>query len=226
MAFASRGFAGWLRQQKDPALGELPKRASGAEWTSIASLEEALLLIDSETGLSAAERDRLKAQASLAYLRFPRARRASGRVLGLTAFGLGVFLFMASILAILAVAIFEPVMFRGSVDPQGTVPPLLTRLADIETARGLITFVFTVGVIALALIIVTANVTSNDEEASQFERSKEILTSMIAILGTILGFYFGKADSGSPDQPAAATAAQPAAETPPVEATEAPPSPE
>jgi hypothetical protein len=70
----------------------------------------------------------------------------------------------------------------------------LRNLASVEFARGLITFLFAVGTIGIALIIifsVFASERSLDESKERFYRGKEILTILIGILGTIVGFYFG-----------------------------------
>ena len=188
-------FFCWLTENQHIGYDKLRAHAEANNWPRVYSLAQAWGLIGDAAALSDNEKADLKQAAALAYVDFERVRSKNNTFLGLNAFGLGVFLFMAATLGILALAIFEPVFMDASLLGEKSVEPLLTRLADVEAARGLITFVFTVGVIALALIIVTANVTSNDEGGVRFERSKEILTSLIAIMGTILGFYFGKADT-------------------------------
>ena len=70
----------------------------------------------------------------------------------------------------------------------------LQNLSNVEFARGLITFLFAIGTIGIALIItfsVFASERSLAESKERFYRGKEILTILIGILGTIVGFYFG-----------------------------------
>ena len=71
----------------------------------------------------------------------------------------------------------------------------LVGLADPEVARGLITFLIafvTVG-IALILVLSTILLTENAEADKRFDRGKQVLTSLIGVLGTIVGFYFASA---------------------------------
>lgn len=70
----------------------------------------------------------------------------------------------------------------------------LNNLSSIEFTRGLITFLFAFGTIGIAIIITISVFTSErhlDESKERFYRGKEILTLLIGILGTIVGFYFG-----------------------------------
>lgn len=69
---------------------------------------------------------------------------------------------------------------------------ILPQLADIEAARGLITFFIAVGTIAIALILTISVIISRGAKAGQrFTQGKEVLTILIGVLGTIVGFYFG-----------------------------------
>lgn len=62
-----------------------------------------------------------------------------------------------------------------------------------EFARGLITFLIAVATVAIAIILALSTITTGgDEDAKErFARGKEILTILIGVLGTIVGFYFG-----------------------------------
>ena len=71
-------------------------------------------------------------------------------------------------------------------------PGTLQALRDIETARGLITFLVVVGTVAMALILsLAAILMGRDEYKERFGAGKEVLSIMIGVLGTIVGFYFG-----------------------------------
>jgi hypothetical protein len=75
----------------------------------------------------------------------------------------------------------------------------LTILSKIEVARGLITSLVSIGVIGIAIAIVVANYTDNNsnEEISEkkHNRGKDILSVLVGILGTIVGYYFGSTNS-------------------------------
>jgi hypothetical protein len=76
----------------------------------------------------------------------------------------------------------------------------LGSLQNLEIARGLITFlvVFTTVMIAIILVIYIATSTLGGQDVKdRFGFGKEVLTALIGILGTILGFYFGQSTSTS-----------------------------
>ena len=69
---------------------------------------------------------------------------------------------------------------------------LLITLKDNETARGLITFLVVFATVAIAIILTLYSIVSESEDLKErFGFGKEILTALIGVLGTILGFYFG-----------------------------------
>lgn len=84
-----------------------------------------------------------------------------------------------------------------------------SKVTDVTYARGLITILFSVGVVAMALIIILTVLLQRSEtpdeekkEEKQFQRSKEILSLLLGILGTVVGYYFGTSDTPSPEPPA------------------------
>ncbi len=81
--------------------------------------------------------------------------------------------------------------FIGYIVLNGT--EFLGTLAKNEVARGLITFLIamtTVG-IAVILAISTLILPEGDAGDKRFDRGKQVLSVLIGVLGTIVGFYFG-----------------------------------
>jgi hypothetical protein len=70
---------------------------------------------------------------------------------------------------------------------------VLTNMADREYARGLITFLFAVVTIGTALVLVVSALMGQGDVASerQFQHGKEILSLLLGVFGTIVGYYFG-----------------------------------
>jgi hypothetical protein len=77
----------------------------------------------------------------------------------------------------------------------------LSELKDMEVARGLITFVITLGTVAIAIMLALTAVVTRDFE-KRIVVGKEILTILVAVLGTIVGFYYGAASTKGTTPPA------------------------
>lgn len=75
----------------------------------------------------------------------------------------------------------------------------ISQLKDNEVSRGLITFLVASTTVLLAIILTLFAITSEDNEAvkERFSLGKEVLSTLVGILGTVLGFYFGSADKSS-----------------------------
>lgn len=72
-------------------------------------------------------------------------------------------------------------------------------LEDMATARGLITFVIAVSTVAIAMMLTLTAIVTRDFD-KRIAVGKEILTILVGVLGTIVGFYYGAAtkESASP----------------------------
>ena len=69
----------------------------------------------------------------------------------------------------------------------------LLSLQKVEVARGLITFLIALGTIAIAIILALYPITTTAQDSEKrFTQAKEILTLLVGVLGTIVGFYFGQ----------------------------------
>lgn len=74
---------------------------------------------------------------------------------------------------------------------------VLTSLADEKIARGLITFLITLATVAIAIILALSAIISDPSVVKdRFTLGKEVLSILIGVLGTIVGFYFGSSVSG------------------------------
>ena len=98
-------------------------------------------------------------------------------------------------------------MFFGSGAPK-------LELKDGEFMRGLITILLLVVTLLLVVLIILGALFSQDQDANikRVTQSREVLTPLFGILGTIIGFYFGaatqqKATEDMKDAAAAATQA-------------------
>lgn len=67
---------------------------------------------------------------------------------------------------------------------------VLTNLATGGYARGLITYLFAVGTIGV-IVMLMLSALLGWSKGEDFDRAKDVLTVLIGIFGTIIGFYFG-----------------------------------
>lgn len=70
---------------------------------------------------------------------------------------------------------------------------VLIGMSRVEFARGLITYLFAVVTIGTAVVLVVSALTTVETETTEkrFQRGKEILSLLLGVFGTIVGFYFG-----------------------------------
>jgi hypothetical protein len=73
---------------------------------------------------------------------------------------------------------------------------IVRQLGNADFARGVITFIFATGTIGIALLVALGALIG-DKEDDRLAKAKEVLTVLIGIFGTILGFYFGTAANGN-----------------------------
>lgn len=78
-------------------------------------------------------------------------------------------------------------------------------LQDITIARGLITFLVAITTMGIALILTISTTvfgTADDNSEDKFfDRGKQVLSVLIGVLGTIVGFYFGSSPYSASNQP-------------------------
>jgi hypothetical protein len=201
-------FASWLRAQANPdpdtaALRAFADpRADWPWWTN--TLNDYVGVIQAA---NPPNKDNLVSAVSVNYGRWETGQARPGGFLGTLASHLGALL-LALFGLVVAVAIFYGLFFN---------PKFFELMAQVNQARGLITFLFAFATIAIILLVaITTFWMPKDEVQIRFEKAKDLLTILIGVMGTILGFYFGTVSSSpsAPTPPASSLSApadQPAA---------------
>jgi hypothetical protein len=91
--------------------------------------------------------------------------------------------FLLAVFGLIVAAILTYGIFFGN---------FLTSVSKPDQARGLITFLFSFSTIAIFLLVaITTFWMDKSNLGDRFEKAKDLLTLMIGIFGTILGFYYG-----------------------------------
>ncbi len=101
--------------------------------------------------------------------------------------------FLAPVLLLMTAVIVVAIGY-GLYSSEGK---FLMQLQETDVSRGLITFLVAVITVSISLLLVIWVLVSNlekEELKTRFTSAKEILTTLVGILGTILGFYFGSVD--------------------------------
>jgi hypothetical protein len=80
---------------------------------------------------------------------------------------------------------------------------VLVSMGRAEFARGLITYLFAITTIGIAVAVIlyalTESETGNKDE--RFDRAKDVLSLLLGVFGTIVGFYFGSEATGRSREP-------------------------
>ena len=76
---------------------------------------------------------------------------------------------------------------------------VVNNLGRHDFARGLITYLFTLTTILIAIILIIAAVLGGGRP-DEFAKGKEVLALMLGVFGTIVGFYFGAETSTTPPE--------------------------
>jgi hypothetical protein len=85
---------------------------------------------------------------------------------------------------------------------------VLQELRNVAYARGLITFIFSLGTMGIGVILTIAALEKGEDAGASFTRGKEIFTILVGILGTIVGFYFGSSEATTQATPLKVAAVQ------------------
>jgi hypothetical protein len=84
--------------------------------------------------------------------------------------------------------------------------PFFDLMAQSDHARGLITFLFSFATIAIIVLVAIAVFWMDKSEVeARFAHAKDLISILVGVLGTIIGFYFGTASTSSGEAPRASS---------------------
>jgi hypothetical protein len=179
-------FASWLRGQAtaDPDTVALrafaEPRADWPWWTNNLSDYIAVIRV-----ANPANKDDLISTVSVNYGRWQGQTQPQGLLATLTSH-LG-----AMLLALFGIVVAAAIIYGLFINQH-----FFLLMASVNQARGLITFLFAFCTIAIILLVaITTFWMPKDEVQIRFDKAKDLLTILIGVLGTILGFYFGTVTS-------------------------------
>lgn len=161
-------------------------------WHSIASLEDAKAAIESDAGLKAADKTKIVENIDAVWLEYSNNR---GKYVNVAHDSKKHILweFLTNNNAAIAICAFCLVLLFVLIWAIVN-PSFLSSLGDPRKARGLITFFFALGTVGVAIVLTAAafSISADDRELmrERFDMGKQVLTALIGIFGTILGFYF------------------------------------
>lgn len=101
-------------------------------------------------------------------------------------------------IVVLAILILLALFVMIGASMLGLDHGFLAGMAKPELARGLITYLFAVVTIGIAVALVLSTLVGplpTDENDGRFQRAKEILALLLGVFGTIVGYYFGAESS-------------------------------
>ncbi len=112
---------------------------------------------------------------------------------------------LANPIVFIAVLIIVSVIVLIGAAVVGIDTVVLSGMARSEFARGLITYLFSVVTIGTAVVLVLAALLSDGTDVSEkrFQHGKEILSLLLGLFGTMVGFYFGAETASAPKGEAA-----------------------
>jgi hypothetical protein len=101
-------------------------------------------------------------------------------------------------IVVLAILILLSLFIMIGASMLGMDHGFLAGMAKPELARGLITYLFAVVTIGIAVALVLNTLVGpkpSDANDSRFQRAKEVLSLLLGVFGTIVGYYFGAESS-------------------------------